>query len=58
MGARDVPSLYAVKACQDKILNIMGNPTEKVVSKSGTIFYINDIAQAIAKVSFNLYLYE
>lgn len=50
MGAENVPSLYALTACQKKILSVVGDPTERVVSKSGTIFYINDIGKAIAKV--------
>ncbi|THG97865.1 hypothetical protein EW026_g4222 [Hermanssonia centrifuga] len=49
MGASDVPSLYSIKKCQERICAIVGNPTEKVVSKSGTVFYLNDIASAISK---------
>lgn len=50
LGATNVPSLYAIKKCQSEIIKLVGDPTERVVSKSGTIFYQNDIAQAIARV--------
>ncbi|KAJ3551225.1 hypothetical protein NM688_g4827 [Phlebia brevispora] len=50
LGAQDVPSLYAVKTCQARITKLIGDPTERVVSKSGTIFYINDVAKAIANL--------
>ncbi|KAL6300162.1 hypothetical protein BKA93DRAFT_692189, partial [Sparassis latifolia] len=49
LGAHDVPSAGAVKKCQERIKNLVGNPTEKVESSSGTIFYINDVGKAIAK---------
>ncbi|KAH9949290.1 hypothetical protein B0H21DRAFT_889914 [Amylocystis lapponica] len=49
LGACDVPSLGAVKRCQEHIRDLVGNPTEKVESRSGTIFYINDVGKAIAK---------
>ncbi len=50
MGSEDVPSLWSIKKCQDRIQKLVGDPTERVVSKSGTIFYINDVGRAIAKV--------
>ncbi|KAL0569855.1 hypothetical protein V5O48_012107 [Marasmius crinis-equi] len=49
LGARDVPSLHALKKVQRSIDNMVRSPTEKVVSSSGTVFYINEISQAIAK---------
>lgn len=52
MDAEDVPSLYALTACQKKIKMLVGDPTERVISKSGTIFYINDVGKAIAKVRY------
>ncbi len=54
MGARGVPSLYSIKKCQEKSRNFVGDPIEKVVSKSGTIFYLNDIASAISKVRIKI----
>ncbi len=54
MKAQNVPSLYALKKSQDQILKLLDDPTRKVVSKSGTVFYINDVAQAVAKVSYKL----
>ena len=56
MGALDVPSLWAVKQCQQRILDLVGDPTEKVISKSETIFYQNDIGKAVAMVS-RIYLH-
>lgn len=50
LGARDVLSASAVKKCQERIKMLVGNPIEKVESNSGTVFYINDIGTAIAKV--------
>ncbi|KAF7797791.1 hypothetical protein EIP86_008993 [Pleurotus ostreatoroseus] len=49
LGANNVPSLYAIKNCQAQIMKLVSDPTEKVVSKSGTVFYINDVANSIAK---------
>ena len=50
MKASAVPSLYAINKCQRQILELVGDPTEKVVSKSGTVFYQNNIGKAIAQV--------
>ncbi|KAL0567444.1 hypothetical protein V5O48_014549 [Marasmius crinis-equi] len=49
LGAREVPALSALKRVQDKIQDMVASPTEKVVSSSGTVFYINEIGHAIAK---------
>ncbi|KAK1230367.1 hypothetical protein PQX77_006549 [Marasmius sp. AFHP31] len=49
IGAPNVPALNTLKKVQASIEGMIGDPTEKVVSGSGTIFYINNIAQAIAK---------
>ncbi|KAF8837375.1 hypothetical protein BDN67DRAFT_884852, partial [Paxillus ammoniavirescens] len=46
---RDVPSLYALKQCHEQVKKIVGDPTEKIVSPFGNVFYINDVAKAIAK---------
>ncbi|KAI6138558.1 hypothetical protein BKA82DRAFT_158153 [Pisolithus tinctorius] len=54
LGARDIPSLYSLNRCHEEIKNLIGNPTRKVVSASGNIFYINDIANSIAKDYANL----
>ena len=50
MGARNVPSLYALENCQDVIRSRVGNPTCKVTASSGNVFYINSIGSAIAMV--------
>ncbi|KAG1832128.1 hypothetical protein EV424DRAFT_1313330, partial [Suillus variegatus] len=49
LGAKNVPSLDGTKKCQLFIEDLVGRPTEKVTAQSGNIFYINDIANAIAK---------
>ncbi|KAI0345233.1 hypothetical protein BDW22DRAFT_1470253, partial [Trametopsis cervina] len=49
LHAKDVPSLYALTKGQESVKKLVGNPTQKFTSKSGNIFYINDIGHAIAK---------
>ncbi|KAL0056975.1 hypothetical protein AAF712_016408, partial [Marasmius tenuissimus] len=51
LGAHNVPALSTLKKVQASIEDVVGDPTEKVVSSSGTVFYINNIAQAIAKMA-------
>lgn len=50
LKAPDVPTLSALKKCQARILELVGNPTEQVTSHAGNVFHINDIGKAIAKV--------
>lgn len=54
MHAQDVPSMYSTKKVEDSILKLVGNPTEKVVSASGNVFYANQVHSAIAKVRSTL----
>ncbi|KAI9463504.1 hypothetical protein HD554DRAFT_2124595 [Boletus coccyginus] len=49
LGARNVPSLYSLQRCDEEVRKMVGDPTDKVISPLGNIFYINDIAKAIAK---------
>ncbi|KAG2110584.1 uncharacterized protein F5147DRAFT_745166 [Suillus discolor] len=49
LGARDVPSLGAIKKSHMYLDNIVGGLTEKVTARSGSVFYINDVAKSIAK---------
>ncbi|KAG1736269.1 hypothetical protein EDD22DRAFT_745936, partial [Suillus occidentalis] len=49
LGARDVPSLGAIKKSQKYLDSLVGDPTEKVTAHSGNVFYINDVAKSIAK---------
>lgn len=51
LKAEDVPSKYALEKSQRELATILGNPTKKVTGTNGNVFYINDIAHAIAKVS-------
>ncbi|KAI9455954.1 hypothetical protein HD554DRAFT_1998240, partial [Boletus coccyginus] len=48
LGAPGVPSMYAVKRTQEHIMNLLGTPTEKVTTASGSVFYLNAINKAIA----------
>ncbi len=50
MKAPNVPIKYAFAKIAECIRKLVGDPTRKVVSLSGNVFYINDVAQAIAKV--------
>ncbi|KAL0568305.1 hypothetical protein V5O48_013685 [Marasmius crinis-equi] len=49
LGAKEVPVLSALKRVQTDVEEMVGSPTEKVVSSTGTVFYINEVAHAIAK---------
>ncbi|KAG2064483.1 hypothetical protein BDR04DRAFT_1162485 [Suillus decipiens] len=49
LGARDVPSFDTVKKVQKHIDHLIGDPTEKVTARSGDIFYINNVAESIAR---------
>lgn len=50
MNAHNVASKYALGKVMEQIQDFVGNPTQKVVSLSGNIFYINYIAHTVAKV--------
>ncbi|KIM68349.1 hypothetical protein SCLCIDRAFT_105912, partial [Scleroderma citrinum Foug A] len=47
-STRDDPSLYAVKKCQQHIENTFGIPTEIFKSQTNNLFYLNDVAKAVA----------
>ncbi|KAI0091388.1 hypothetical protein BDY19DRAFT_860646, partial [Irpex rosettiformis] len=49
LKAQDVPTKYAIDKSQADLARIVGNPTKKVTGSGGNVFYINDIAHAIAK---------
>ncbi|KAG2097248.1 uncharacterized protein F5147DRAFT_747487 [Suillus discolor] len=49
LGATGVPSLHSLRKAQDRIKELVGNPTEKVTAASGNIFYINSVGKAITK---------
>ncbi|KAG1837184.1 hypothetical protein DFJ58DRAFT_669093 [Suillus subalutaceus] len=54
LGAQDVPSLGAIKKSHKYLDNLVGDPTEKVMARSGNIFYINNVVKLIAKDYANL----
>ncbi|KAH7890627.1 hypothetical protein F5I97DRAFT_1781999, partial [Phlebopus sp. FC_14] len=47
MDACDVPSLYSLQKVMESICNTVGNPSEKTTSRSGNMFYINNIGKVI-----------
>ncbi|KAG1728357.1 hypothetical protein EDD22DRAFT_742551, partial [Suillus occidentalis] len=49
LGAANVPSLGAMKKCHNYLDELVGNPTQKMTSRAGDVFYINNVAEAIAK---------
>ncbi|KAG1765731.1 hypothetical protein EV702DRAFT_981334, partial [Suillus placidus] len=52
LGARDVPSLGTVKKVQKHIDRLVGDPTEKVSTRLGDTFYINNVTESIAMVYY------
>ncbi|KIO17254.1 hypothetical protein M407DRAFT_33083 [Tulasnella calospora MUT 4182] len=48
LGAKEVPTLRALKKAQDAVLSDIGSPTRQCVSTNGNVFYVNDVAKAIA----------
>lgn len=50
LGASNVPSLYAIERFQQLAREAIGDPTEKVVSAAGHVFYMNNPVKLIAKV--------
>ncbi len=51
LGARDVPSLYALGKFQEESKKALGDPTTKVTTASGNVLYMNDPVSLLAKVS-------
>ncbi|KAL4079813.1 hypothetical protein J3A83DRAFT_4054134, partial [Scleroderma citrinum] len=49
MGASEVPTLYLHQKVMDGVCEAVGNPSQKVSSSSGNVFYMNNIAKVIAK---------
>ncbi|OBZ79989.1 hypothetical protein A0H81_00442 [Grifola frondosa] len=49
LGAKEVPSLYALNKFQQNALDAVGDPTVKVRAVSGNVFYMNSVCRAIAK---------
>ncbi|KAH9175921.1 hypothetical protein EDB89DRAFT_2240784 [Lactarius sanguifluus] len=49
LGARNVPSLYALSQFQERIKDIVGNSVTAVTSGAGDKLYIRDIPQMIAE---------
>ncbi|KAH9022937.1 hypothetical protein EDB84DRAFT_1241512, partial [Lactarius hengduanensis] len=49
LGARNVPSLYALSQCQQHIKDIIGNSVTPVTSGAGNNLYMQDIPHMIAE---------
>ncbi|KAH9028757.1 hypothetical protein EDB85DRAFT_1867621, partial [Lactarius pseudohatsudake] len=49
LGARNVPSLYALSQCQEHIKDIVGNSVTAVTSGAGNNLYMQDIPHMIAE---------
>ncbi|THG97104.1 hypothetical protein EW026_g4840 [Hermanssonia centrifuga] len=54
LGARNVPSLYALEKFQSESKRALGDPTTKVATASGNILYINDPLKMLAKMYAHL----
>ncbi|KAH9927295.1 uncharacterized protein B0H18DRAFT_907557, partial [Fomitopsis serialis] len=49
LGAKDVPSLYAVEKFQKAALDTVGDPTVKVRAESGNLLYMNSLLNAMSR---------
>ncbi|KAI9572722.1 hypothetical protein HD554DRAFT_2035807 [Boletus coccyginus] len=49
LGVLDVPTIHSVQKIMKRICDAVRNPSEKVTSTVGSVFYINDVGRAIAK---------
>ncbi|KAI0696352.1 hypothetical protein BC835DRAFT_1272104 [Cytidiella melzeri] len=49
LNAQSVLTMYGLKKTQEQVRRLVGNPTQKITSVNGNIFYIKDVAHAIAK---------
>ncbi|KAI6156369.1 hypothetical protein EDD17DRAFT_1764341 [Pisolithus thermaeus] len=49
LSACNMLSLYALQRCYEVVQKMVGDPTDKIISPLGNVFYINDIAKAITK---------
>ncbi|KAK7016753.1 hypothetical protein VNI00_018830 [Paramarasmius palmivorus] len=53
MGASNVPTLTSLKRCVNDVEELLGSSTKKVVTPSGNVLFVNDIAKTIAKYFAN-----
>lgn len=53
LGAQGVPTAYALKQERQQIKTLLGDPTSRLVAVTGDVYYLNDIASALAKVGPN-----
>ncbi|TFK79574.1 hypothetical protein K466DRAFT_473373, partial [Polyporus arcularius HHB13444] len=49
MKATGVPTLYGLSKLKDRIHALVGDPTERVVSLSGNVFYLNGVKESLIK---------
>ena len=53
LGAKNIPSIYQLDKAAEHVLKLVGDPTTKVISPTGNVFFINDVGKAIAKICVN-----
>lgn len=56
--SEDVPSLYALEKFQKDHITEVGNPTVEKWSRTGKVFYANEVGASFAKVFFPACSYE
>ncbi|KAG8215855.1 hypothetical protein J3R82DRAFT_7809 [Butyriboletus roseoflavus] len=49
LGVLDVPTIYSIQKIMERVCDAVGNPSKKVISTVGSVFYINNMGQAVAK---------
>lgn len=50
LGAKDVPSLFALEKLQECLSCSLGKPTVEKRSRDQDIYYMNDVGMALARV--------
>ncbi|KZS86342.1 hypothetical protein SISNIDRAFT_421047 [Sistotremastrum niveocremeum HHB9708] len=57
LGAKP-PTSHSLEKFQDQMLERVGDPTRKITSRSGNVFYMNSVMESIRKVPFGLCLWD
>ncbi|KAF8750716.1 hypothetical protein RHS01_08918 [Rhizoctonia solani] len=56
LGAENVPSMYALQKCDQKLANLMGDMTQRFTTQKGDIYYVNDIGTMLKQDFSNMNL--
>lgn len=51
-----VPSFAALKKFQASLKSRLGNPTKRVVSSGGTVYYVNQVSESLRQVCQRFYI--